>query len=162
MDNIKIEKQGRRYYLVGNTYTIKEDIKDSGGHWDPDVGAWWTSKREVAESLVAKAAQEEAALPEATGPMVAIQGNTYPVKDELKKLGARWNGAKKVWEIAQSRHALALKLVPAAKPKAPRKRRSSGDGSVSRREEMYRRRYGWDGVYGSASYYSSGAYDEFS
>lgn len=30
----------------------------------------------------------------------------------------------------------------------------------SRTREMYRRRYGWDGVVGSSSYYSSGLYDE--
>lgn len=31
---------------------------------------------------------------------VAITGNTYPVKDELYKLGARWNGKAKQWMIA--------------------------------------------------------------
>lgn len=38
-------------------------------------------------------------------------------------------------------------------------RRSSGS-SWDRRRETFRRRYGWDGVEGSASYYSSGLYDE--
>lgn len=32
--------------------------------------------------------------------MIAITGNTYPVKEELKKLGARWNGEARCWMIA--------------------------------------------------------------
>jgi hypothetical protein len=35
--------------------------------------------------------------------------------------------------------------------------RGSGGSSI---ERLYRNKYGWDGVRGSASYYSSGMYDE--
>lgn len=37
---------------------------------------------------------------------------------------------------------------------------SRGQDSWDRRRNTYRRRYGWDGVEGSPSYYSSGLYDE--
>lgn len=50
---------------------------------------------------------------------------------------------------------------------APRRNRSSRHepsldrgSSLRSVERTYRRRYGWDGVRGSASYYSSGMYDE--
>lgn len=36
----------------------------------------------------------------------------------------------------------------------------AGSGSSTRTENTYKRRYGWDGVRGSSSYYSSGMYDE--
>jgi len=32
--------------------------------------------------------------------LVKIGGNTYPVKEKLKALGARWNGAEKCWMIS--------------------------------------------------------------
>ena len=34
--------------------------------------------------------------------MTAITGNTYPVKDSLKALGARWNPDQKAWMIDDS------------------------------------------------------------
>lgn len=36
----------------------------------------------------------------------------------------------------------------------------SSNSSNSNLRNLYRRRYGWDGVVGSPSYYSSGLYDE--
>lgn len=36
----------------------------------------------------------------------------------------------------------------------------SGPSASSKIERTYRRKYGWDGVRGSPSYYSSGMYDE--
>jgi hypothetical protein len=38
---ITLEKQGRRVYLIGNTYPIKDQIKNAGGKWDADRKAWW-------------------------------------------------------------------------------------------------------------------------
>jgi hypothetical protein len=38
------------------------------------------------------------------------------------------------------------------------KPRAKGGGNAPRREDC--RKYGWDGVHGSPSYYSSGQYDE--
>lgn len=39
--------------------------------------------------------------------MQQITGKTYPVKDQLKAMGARWNARAKAWEIADE-------LAPAA------------------------------------------------
>lgn len=43
--------------------------------------------------------------------MTAITGNTYPVKDALKALGARWNPDQKAWMIADEKAAEARKIV---------------------------------------------------
>lgn len=52
---ITIQSEGRRHYLTGNTYPIKDAIRSAGCKWDRDRGAWWTGKREVAEALVSGA-----------------------------------------------------------------------------------------------------------
>jgi len=93
--------------------------------------------------------------------VVAISGNTYPVKDQLRALGGRWNPDARAWMVPAAKADAARALVAGAPGKAPR-----STGYRSRRISNYRRgtadcrRYGWDGVYGSPSYYSSGQYDE--
>lgn len=52
MENkITIEKIGRRHYVTGNTYSIKDQLRAAGCKWDSDKKAWWTSKSEVAEKF---------------------------------------------------------------------------------------------------------------
>lgn len=62
--------------------------------------------------------------------MTAISGNTYPVKDALKALGARWNPDRKVWMIADDKADQANQIVATAGPKKPY---SPSRGSYSRR-----------------------------
>lgn len=47
---------------------------------------------------------------------VTINGNTYPVKDKLKALGAMWDGDRKVWTIALDKAEQARKIVEGAPP----------------------------------------------
>lgn len=42
---------------------------------------------------------------------VAITGNTYPVKDALKALGAKWDSGRKCWTISDKKLAEAQKIV---------------------------------------------------
>jgi hypothetical protein len=35
-----------------------------------------------------------------------ITGNTFPVKDQLKALGARWDAEKKVWWIDRNAYSM--------------------------------------------------------
>jgi hypothetical protein len=42
--------------------------------------------------------------------MVAIAGNTYPVKEQLKALGAKWNPDAKSWMIDESKIKEAKKI----------------------------------------------------
>lgn len=56
-----------------------------------------------------------------------------------------FDGSKEFWVD------LSLVEISASKPR---------EESFDSRRKTYRRKYGWDGVVGSASYYSSGLYDE--
>lgn len=51
------------------------------------------------------------AKPGADEPWKEIGGNTYPVKDELKRLGCRWDAAKKVWLCPPEHAKKATALV---------------------------------------------------
>lgn len=44
--------------------------------------------------------------------MVPIAGNTFPVKEQLKALGGRWNPKQKVWMVPASRADEARGLLP--------------------------------------------------
>ena len=46
---ISIDQQGRRFYLRGNTYPLKDQLRGAGCKWDPDTKCWYTGKRELAE-----------------------------------------------------------------------------------------------------------------
>lgn len=50
---------------------------------------------------------------------VAITGNTYPVKDKLKTLGAKWDSARKCWTITDAKVEEARRIVAAAPPEPP-------------------------------------------
>jgi len=45
---------------------------------------------------------------------VNITGNTYPVKDQLKALGAKWDADQKCWTITDKKIDEARKIVAAA------------------------------------------------
>ena len=60
-----------------------------------------------------------------TTSLVQITGNTYPVKDQLKALGARWNGENKCWMIDAAKADEALEIVAGSKS-APARRRYTG------------------------------------
>lgn len=49
---------------------------------------------------------------------VAITGNTYPVKDQIKALGGRWDADGKAWRVPAAQADAARALVAgAAKPR---------------------------------------------
>ena len=50
--------------------------------------------------------------------LVAVSGNTYPVKDQLKALGARWNPDSKAWMVAADKADAARKIVAGAPKQA--------------------------------------------
>lgn len=57
--------------------------------------------------------------------LVPITGNTYPVKEQLKSLGARWNGDAKAWMIDGAKADQARAIVTAAGPAKPFSSQSS-------------------------------------
>jgi len=52
--------------------------------------------------------------------MVAVTGNTFPVRDQLKALGGRWDADARVWQVPESQAEAARALVANA-PAAPRR-----------------------------------------
>jgi hypothetical protein len=57
---ITVDKQGRRHYLRGNTYPIRDRLREAGAKWDPEERCWWTGKAETAAELIQQAADTEA------------------------------------------------------------------------------------------------------
>lgn len=47
--SVSMQVEGRRIYLVGNTFPIKDKIKSLGAHWDGDRKAWWIGSQAKAE-----------------------------------------------------------------------------------------------------------------
>lgn len=52
---IEITTVGRRHYLIGLPYILKDAAKDAGCRWDPAQRAWWTGARKTAEHVLAAA-----------------------------------------------------------------------------------------------------------
>jgi len=63
---------------------------------------------------------------------VLVTGNTFPVKDQIKAMGGRWDAARKGWMVPEEKAAEALKLVASA-PRASYTPRSSSPRWASRR-----------------------------
>jgi hypothetical protein len=49
---------------------------------------------------------------------ILITGNTYPVKDQLKALGGKWDPASKGWLVPDDKAEIARVLVGKPEPKA--------------------------------------------
>jgi hypothetical protein len=54
---VMIESTGRRHYIVGNTFPLREKLRAMGAHWDADRKAWWTAKLDAAKELISTATQ---------------------------------------------------------------------------------------------------------
>jgi hypothetical protein len=48
---LSIESAGRRHYVRGDTYPLRERLRAAGAHWDAEARAWWFGQREAAERL---------------------------------------------------------------------------------------------------------------
>jgi hypothetical protein len=72
-------------------------------------------------------------------PRIAITGNTYPVKDQLKALGGRWDADRKAWMVPADQADQARALVagassrPVATPSTYHPRKCVACGHVERR-----------------------------
>ena len=49
IDSIKL---GSRYYVTGNTYPRRAELKAAGFRWDPEQKAWWTTSAKEANRVV--------------------------------------------------------------------------------------------------------------
>jgi len=46
--------------------------------------------------------------------MKAVTGNTFPVKEQIKALGGRWDGRNKCWNVPDEKFDAAMALVASA------------------------------------------------
>lgn len=58
---IEIERIGRRSYLRGNTYGIKDALRAAGAHWDAEQRAWWIGSDAKARELAGQASAAQPA-----------------------------------------------------------------------------------------------------
>lgn len=166
-NDITISSEGRRHYIVGNTYPIKSAIKSAGCKWDRDRGAWWTGKREVAESLIAsvstgavKPMASFAKLSDGSwgvrAPGTPGAGSTFDVES---KYGRKTVTIAAIVETTDGSSLCSI-VAESRKPRASNRRQPSySDGRSFRRGDrdynMALRNYRATG-----DYYSSGLYDE--
>lgn len=74
---IRLEEAGRRIYIHGYTYSIRDALRSAGAKWDPDARAWWVgaSKRKEIETLIDRmTAKEEEPKDEMPGPNAIVAG----------------------------------------------------------------------------------------
>lgn len=125
---ITIQSEGRRHYLIGDTYPIKDAIRAAGCRFDGARKAWWTGKREVAESLLSAVQAGEvkivagfAKLPNGTwGVRVPASSATPGAKVEVD--GKYGRKTVTIAEVVEARDGSAICAIVAE----PRKARSSG------------------------------------
>jgi hypothetical protein len=94
---VTIEKQGRRYYVRGNTYAIKDRLKDAGCKWDADARCWYTGKKEVADKLAGTEIKQEFVPPtkdelaeKPCSGKVEYKGRNYYVVGHSQRTGKLW------------------------------------------------------------------------
>lgn len=95
-------------------------LKALGARWDKEDKVWLLDPEKEGE--VKQALQDHPAVEAEPPPVdwVPVEGRTFQVKDELKKLGARWDGIKKVWLVKPDKAEEARRLV--SRVRGPRTR----------------------------------------
>ncbi len=122
--------------IPGNTYPVRAELKALGATWDSNERAWKIATDKLAqaraivdnqaktapETLTAarKEASKAIAIDDLEDPfegesseprLVPITGNTYPVKEALKAIGATWNKEQRAWMIAEEKAEYARAIV---------------------------------------------------
>ena len=127
--------------LTGDTYPLRAQLKAMGAVWDNAGRVWKIAPERAAQAqalvehrpAAGTASAPPAAVParnepayetdpladlpdpfeesEPSIPPVALSGNTYPVKEALKALGAHWDKEQRAWLIAASKAAHAQALI---------------------------------------------------
>jgi hypothetical protein len=97
------ETTGRRTYVIGNTYAVRDALRAAGAHWDADRKAWWMGDAAKASALVASlgatapAAASTQADRQAPGTDATIagkatyKGKTYYVAGRVDRGRTRWD-----------------------------------------------------------------------
>lgn len=91
---VALQQDGRRIYITGDTYSLKDRIKGMGGHWDGDRRCWWvgSAKKSEAEALVSTAASTPAQPKEEKPDDIRIVGKA---RYKGRNYYVRWYGQTK-------------------------------------------------------------------
>ena len=86
-------------------------------------------KRETQDRAVAphQDNEDETATPQDA--LVALEGNTYGLRVELKAMGAVWDGSARAWRIAPEKAAQAQALMDSQPEEPPKERADAAAGS---------------------------------
>lgn len=97
---ITTQTEGRRTYIMGDTYPIRDTLRAGGAPWDADRKAWWLGDRDRAAALAAKIgpateptnAPAEAPCTNATVAGRAVyKGKTYYIAGRVVRGRTHWD-----------------------------------------------------------------------
>ena len=107
-DGISIETV-RLAAVVGETYPVRQQLKNAGGVWAPGIGAWTFGSVDKAERALPKNAKG-VSVDEVK--VTALVGETYPFRQLLKALGGSWEPAARAWVFeSEQKAARALGVI---------------------------------------------------
>jgi hypothetical protein len=105
---ITIDKQGRRFYLRGDTYAVRSGLKGAGAKWDPDTRCWYTGRQATADAIVAEFGGSTAVAAAAVTPATADRlTDSSPIVGRAKYKGREY---LLVWE-GNTRRGPSAKLA---------------------------------------------------
>ncbi|MDR0841840.1 MAG: hypothetical protein LBP68_00280 [Acidobacteriota bacterium] len=93
-----------KHYVTGVTFDVKDQLKELGCQFDSEAKAWYHTDKAVAEQAQALVPAE----PEKhrngnvheSEPRHHLTGDGRAVREQLKEMGCRWDGAAKQWYAA--------------------------------------------------------------
>lgn len=88
--NITIKSDQGRYYITGNTYPIKDRLKNAGCKWDSTKKAWWTHDSAMAQSIASWSSHSPSSPP----PSSSSSANKNPGKEAYVAGKATYKGGK--------------------------------------------------------------------
>ncbi len=104
---IHVERIGRRSYLRGDTYAIRDALRAAGAHWDADEKAWWIGSEAKAQELAAGAPAGESRKDEVTDDTRLLGKATYKGRSYL----LLWEGQTKHGRAAKLAFTIGTKVV---------------------------------------------------
>ncbi|GIW89677.1 MAG: hypothetical protein KatS3mg109_0109 [Pirellulaceae bacterium] len=129
---VQVEKVGRRFYITGDTYPVKDKIADAGCTWDEERRAWWTGKKEVADQLEKELSGEGGVCPsrsvgssggaasgggddQVVAGKVKYKGRTYYVCGRVQRGQTRWERDQVSWVTTKDGRRVLLSFMDGSK-----------------------------------------------
>lgn len=106
----------RRYDLdltpQGDSYSVKDEIKDVGGIWARNEKTWLLPSQEALDYIQAlmahKAVEQNEKVAQAASEGRVLSGKTWDARLAIKKAGGQWQGASKSWVLPDASNTALL------------------------------------------------------